>query len=64
RIDLGQILGALEIRAEAWETTAAYARGEEIDPGVIVEEHSSAREAETIASDYRRIIDEIERQTT
>ncbi len=61
-IDVGQILEALEIRAEAWEATAAYARGDEIEPGVIVEEHSSAGEAEKIVSDYRRIIAEIDRQ--
>lgn len=62
RLDIGQILDALEIRAEAWETTAAFARGEEIEPGAVVEEHSSAREAEQIAAEYRRIIAEIDQQ--
>jgi len=60
RIEIGQILDALEIRLETWENTVRYARGEFVED--IIEEHSSIEEAEKIASFYRTIIGNINEQ--
>lgn len=61
-LDLGQILDGLEIRAEAWERTAAYHQTGESQPDFIVEECSDAHEAEGIAKHYRSIIAKIRKQ--
>jgi hypothetical protein len=61
-LDLGQILDGLEIRAEAWERTAAYHHTGESPPDFIVEECSDADEAEGIARYYRSIISIIRKQ--
>ena len=61
-LDLGQILDGLEIRAEAWERTAAYHHTGESQRDFIVEECSNADEAEGIARHYRSIIAKIREQ--
>jgi hypothetical protein len=61
-LDLGQILDGLEIRAEAWERTAAYHHTGESQSDFIVEECSNADEAEGIARYYRSIIAKICKQ--
>jgi len=62
-IDLLQTLDALSLRAEAWEGTAAYTRGELCDePCITPEMSSNEHEAEAIALHYRDIIKRIEAQ--
>lgn len=61
-LDLGQIIDGLEMRAEAWETTAAYHRSGESRAGLLVEECRGAEEAEKIAAHYRSIIAKIREQ--
>lgn len=56
-VDLGQMLHALEDRAEAWEATAQVLRGERSD--VLIEECNNEQEATLIAAHYRRIAEEI-----
>ena len=60
RIDVGQILNALEIRAETWENTVRYARGEFVEG--TIEEYSSPEETEEIMHHYQFIIGRIEAQ--
>lgn len=61
--DWGQILDGLEQRAERWEETARYLRGEPMhDPDELIEECGDDQEADQIAAAYRRIIAEIDRQ--
>jgi hypothetical protein len=78
RIDISQILDALNIRAIAWEKTAALLNGDDpseigkiesafierdaLDDLFIPEECSDPYEAEQIAKHHRHIITEIERQ--
>src|ERR1051325_7429410 len=55
--EVGQFLDGLEIRAEAWRKTAAYLRDEDTgDDFFLIEECSSADEADAIADDYTKII--------
>jgi hypothetical protein len=61
-LDLGQLLDGLEIRAEAWEKTAAYHRTDHSPPNFIIEECSKAGEADSIANHYRSIIAKIRKQ--
>lgn len=61
--DLGQLMDGLEMRAQAWEKTAAYHRTGSAPDGVLVEECNDAEEAERIAKHYRSIIATIVRQT-
>ena len=61
-LDLGQLLDGLEVRAEAWEKTAAYHRTGESPPDFIVEECTDGEEAERIAWRYRSIMADIRRQ--
>ena len=60
--DLGQMIDGLEVRAEAWEKTSDYHRTGESPTDFIVEECSSAEEAEKIAARYRSIIAKIQKQ--
>ncbi len=60
--DLGQLLDGLEVRAEAWEKTAAYHRSGESPPDFIVEECNDAGEAERISAHYRSIIAKVREQ--
>lgn len=78
RIDISQMLDALDIRATAWEKTAALLNGDDpskigkveselierdaIDDFFVPEECSDPYEAEQIARHHRQIIAEIERQ--
>jgi len=61
-VELLQILGGLEIRADAWEKTADYHRTSESPAGFIIEESNDAEEASKIAAHYRSIIAKIQRQ--
>jgi hypothetical protein len=64
-LDLGQAMDGIEIRAEAYERTAAYLDGDEEDDAddpFIIEEVNDADEARAIAEHYRHIHDELERQ--
>lgn len=56
------ILDALDTKIEAWEQTAAYHEGEEVD--ALIEECDDADEAVSIAEDYRAVKIELERQYT
>lgn len=58
-LDLGQLLDGLDVRADAWEKTACYHRTGSVPPDFIVEDCSSAGEAEEIANHYRSIISKI-----
>ncbi len=60
--DLGQLLDGLQVRAEAWERTAAYHRTGESPADFIVEECSDSDEANRIAAHYRSIISKIQEQ--
>jgi hypothetical protein len=60
--DLGQLLDGLEARAIAWAKTADYHRTGESPPDFIVEECNDANEANRIATRYRSIIAEIQKQ--
>ena len=62
--DLGQLLDGLNIRAEAWEKTAAYHRTGEVpgDDLFLIEESSDEYEANAIAEHYRSIISNIRTQ--
>lgn len=62
-LDLGQAVDGLEVRAKQWEDTAHWMRtGESPDEFFMPEECRDAEEAEKIASHYKRIISDIERQ--
>jgi len=60
--DVLQILDALQLRAESWENTMRYAKGERTVEELPIEEHSSAREADAIAAHFRNIVHTIETQ--
>ena len=61
--DLGQAVDGLEVRAEAWENTAAYLRtGKSPNEFFMPEECRGAEEAESIARHYRSILQQIRRQ--
>lgn len=61
--DLGQLLDGLRCRAEAWRDTAIYLQTGEPPSGFFLpEECRDAEEAESIATDYERIIADIGRQ--
>lgn len=60
--DLGQLLDGLEVRAAAWENTAAYHRTGKSSAEFIVEECNGAAEADRIAAHYRSIIAKIRDQ--
>ena len=62
--EIGQVLDGLEVRADAWEKTAAYLRSDGVpeDADFVIEECSDAAEAGAIASDYRSIIEKIQTQ--
>lgn len=59
-LDAGQIVDGLECRKEAYEKTAAYHRGEEVD--VLIEEDCDEHDADQMVDAYQRIIDEIRKQ--
>lgn len=63
-VDLGQVIDALESRAQSWETTAEYLRSGDIsqEEGCVVEECSGEQEAERIAKHYQQILQEIRAQ--
>lgn len=61
-LDLGQVLDALEVRADAWEKTACYHRTGSAPPDFLIEDCSSEEEAERIANNYRSIISKIGKQ--
>jgi len=63
RADWGQIIDGLDQRAERWEETARYLRGEPMnDPDELIEECGDDEEAAGIARQYRRIIAAIDGQ--
>ena len=64
--EVGQIIDGLLIREEAWLNTAKYLETEELpnDEFFLIEECSDADEARNIASDYRAIIEKIQKQQT
>jgi hypothetical protein len=57
--DLGQVIDGLEVRARAWEDTAAFCRSGDSPEGFVAEECNDAEEAERIAAHYRVIISRI-----
>ncbi len=61
-LDLGQLLDGLEVRADGWEKTACYHKTGSAPPDFLIEECSSAEEAEEIANHYRSIISKIVKQ--
>jgi hypothetical protein len=63
-VDLFQLLDGLEIRADAWEKTAAYLRTGHVsaDDPFIAEECSKPEEADDIAEHYRAIVRRIREQ--
>jgi hypothetical protein len=67
-LDLGQVLDALEMRAETWERTAEYHRNPSDSwqvtggSGGLVEECSGVAEAERMAASYRAIMGTIKGQ--
>lgn len=62
--EIGQVLDGLEVRADAWEKTAAYLQPDGVpeDQDFVIEECSSADEAEAIANQYRLIMRKIKSQ--
>ncbi|HMN04114.1 MAG TPA: hypothetical protein PKD45_00140 [Flavobacteriales bacterium] len=57
RIDLGQVIDGLEVRARAWRDTANYLHtGELPHPDFVVEVCRDVEEAERLAEWYERII--------
>jgi hypothetical protein len=62
RLDLGQLLDGLELRAESWERTAEYLRTGYVDGDFIVEECSKPEDADDIAGHYRALVANIRRQ--
>lgn len=62
--DLGQVIDALESRAQSWKTTAEYIRSGNIseEEDYVAEECSGEPEAERIAKHYQRILQEIRAQ--
>jgi 2-phospho-L-lactate transferase/gluconeogenesis factor (CofD/UPF0052 family) len=63
-VDLGQVIDALENRAQSWETTAEHIRSgnKSQEEEFVVEECSGEREAEHIAKHYQQIIQKIRAQ--
>ena len=64
-VDLGQIIDGLSIRAEEWERTACWLRGE-MDTAselFLIQECSCPDEAERIARHYWSIVESIRNQT-
>ena len=59
--EVGQILDGLSLRAEAWERTGRYLRGE-VSPDDFVEECAAPEEADKIMNYYRSIIAKIKAQ--
>jgi hypothetical protein len=62
RLDLGQLLDGLELRAESWERTAEYLRSGHVDGDYLVEECTKPEEADSIAAHYRAIIASIRKE--
>ena len=63
RIDFGQLLDGLEIRAESWERTAEFLEnGYLADNSFIIEECNNVDEARSISSHYRALIADIRKQ--
>ncbi len=62
--DLGQLIGGLEVRANAWRYTAAYFETGKTPDGFIIEECNGADEARQIEAHYRRIIRQLMEQRT
>jgi hypothetical protein len=62
RSDIGQIIDALESRAEAYESTSQILRGHDEEASFIIEEVNDHSEADKIAEYFRAIIAKIERQ--
>ncbi len=54
--DLDQILDGLEMRADAWERTAAFLRSGYVHGDCVVEECSKPEEADGIAAHYRSLL--------
>lgn len=52
-----QVVSALESRQEAYEKTARFHRGEEVD--ILVEEVTDEEEATTIADGFRSTLDSV-----
>jgi hypothetical protein len=58
--DLGQLLDGLEARANAWRHTALYLdTGQAPSPDFVVEECTSAAEAQKLAEHYDQIIAQV-----
>jgi hypothetical protein len=57
RSDWGQIVDGLEARRAAWEVTARYLEGEEVDQAI--EECRDAEEARALVATYDRLIGEL-----
>jgi hypothetical protein len=61
-LDVGQLLDALDTRAECYEKTALYLDSGEMDEPFIIEEVTDSDEARGIARHFRDVQAEIERQ--
>ncbi len=61
-LDLGQLIDALEARANVWYHTATHLESGAAPNGFVIEECSEAREARSIEAHYKRIIRLIEVQ--
>ena len=62
RNELGQLVEGLDVLIEQWDATAEYLRSGTIRDGVCIRESHSDHEADRIASIYRSIRDEIQKQ--
>ena len=61
-IEAGQVMDGLEMRAEAYERTAAYLSGHDSGEFFVIEEANDADEAVKIGQFYRRILEKMNRQ--
>ena len=62
-IDIFQTIDALSSRAESYEQTARYLKGNyDVNADIVIEECRDHREAQAIAKHFRDIIKKIEEQ--
>jgi len=62
-VDVMQLLDALKLRAQIWENTVKYSKGELMADMINgIEEYSNIKEAEEILGHYKSIIDSVNYQ--